>query len=80
LSKSAFALNLTPPQIDLLIWSWPAAYADKVKFDLQATDDLRKPFASLLGAPQNLGAGRFQMILPNPGSSARFYRLQLSLR
>jgi len=64
LSKSAFALNLTPPQIDLsaeaghqlkLIGSWPAAYADKVKFDLQATDDLRKPFAFLLGAPQNLG-------------------------
>jgi hypothetical protein len=89
LSKSAIAFNLAPPQIDLsplvgnqlkLTWSWPDAYANKVKFNLQMTDDLGQSFTPTFGAPQNLGGGQFQLVLPNPGAGVRFYRLLLSNR
>jgi hypothetical protein len=89
LSKSALAQNLTPPQLDVqpasgnqlkLKWHWPNQYAGKVKFELQATDDLGSAFQPISVVPQNLGGGEFELTLPNPGTSMRLYRLQLSIQ
>jgi hypothetical protein len=88
LSKSALAQNVTPPQIDVqamggnqlkLTWKWPNQYAGKVKFEVQSTESLDQPFAPTLGMPQYIGGGQFELLLPNPGSGMRLYRLQLSL-
>src|SRR5262249_50800694 len=87
-SKAALAVNLGPPQLMVegsagnqlkLTWSWPDAYANKIKVGLEATDVFGQPFAPAFGAVQNLGGGQFQMILPKPEAGVRFYRLRLTI-
>lgn len=62
-----------------LNWAWPEQYAGKVKFDLLTTDALGQPFTFSPDAVQHLGAGNYQVNLPNSGS-IKFFRLQLSLK
>ena len=56
-----------------LTWSWPAEYADKVKFGVRAASNVDAPFTEEPVTPALLPDGRMELTLPNPGEGNRFY-------
>lgn len=82
--------NLTPPQILIspqpggaqleLTFAWPEPYASMVAFHLLTTDMLGMPFIPAASAVESVAAGQFRFLVPNTGSAAAFYRIQLSLK
>jgi hypothetical protein len=82
-------IDLSPPLINIdvplngqlkLSWFWPEPYASKFNFLIVATDGLGQPFVQIPDAVQNLSGGNFQINLPNPGTPAKFFRVQMSLK
>jgi hypothetical protein len=61
-----------------LSWDWPEPYASKVKFKVQSSADLGLGFSESGLTPTKTG-GHFELILPNPGTDARFFFLTLEL-
>jgi hypothetical protein len=61
-------------------WNWPAPYADKIQFHLVSASDMSQPFLLENAQVQNLGNGQFQIIAPNSGGPAKFYRLLMKLK
>jgi hypothetical protein len=82
-------VDLNPPQITIesainsqlkMTWFFPEPYASKFNFGLQTTDGLGQPFVDAQTPMQDLAGGNFQLILQNPGTPAKFYRLKMSLK
>jgi hypothetical protein len=61
-------------------WSWPEAYAARMEFRLVSVGVLGDAPTVEPGAVQALGGGEFQIVLPAPSGTTRFYRLQMTLR
>ncbi|HKX62363.1 MAG TPA: hypothetical protein VJS65_10970, partial [Verrucomicrobiae bacterium] len=81
--------DATPPVVNIepgqggqinLSWHWPPLYAGKMRFDLVSTDALGQNFVMENVTVQDLGGGDFQIVAPNPGTPAKFFRLQMSLK
>jgi hypothetical protein len=87
LNKGAGPANVGPPQIDLamdgnqlkVIWNWPDAYANKIKFAVQTTTDIGQPFVDVPVNPTRLGGGQFEAPVP-ANINAQFYRVSLGLK
>ncbi len=86
-SKGPAPVNIGPPQVDLtidgnqlkVVWNWPDAFANKIKFTVQATSDLNQLFANLPSSPARLGGDRFEAAVP-VGTQMKFYRVSLALK
>lgn len=61
-------------------WHWPTQYANKIKFNLVSADVLGEGYTTENVPIQDLGGGNFQVVLPDPGTSTKFFRLQMSLK
>jgi hypothetical protein len=81
--------DATPPVVNIepaqgnqvkLSWHWPPYYASKMKFDLVSSDAVGLNFALENSTVQDLGGGNFQIVVPNPGTPTKFFRLQMSLK
>jgi hypothetical protein len=82
-------VDLTPPQITIesainlqlkMTWFFPEPYASKFNFGLQTTDGIGQTFADAQTPLQDLAGGNFQLVVPNPGTPATFFRLKMSLK
>ena len=51
-----------------------------MNFNLVSASALGQPYTLENVAAQDLGAGNFQILLPNPGPTNKFFRLQMSLK
>jgi hypothetical protein len=84
-----------PPQIQIqplmaggdfsLSWSYPAAYADKVVFDVLSSSALGVPFQAGAVTPVQVSPGQFLVVISkNPGPpdapSQQFFQLQMKLK
>ncbi len=86
-SKGSAPANVGPPQIELKVvggqlkvaWSWPEAYAGKIRFSVQATADLGQPFVDVPVSPARVGGDQFEAPVP-PGVQMQFYRVSLALK
>jgi hypothetical protein len=83
-SAAAVAVSLATPTITVeesgagqlkLRWSFPAQYAGKFEFVIQATADLGGGFAGESVTPVYLGGGQFEAVLP-ADAPAKFFLLQ----
>ena len=80
---------LMPPKLDLVLkpgaklglkWKFPAAYADRFLFVVQAADTLDGGFSNVGLGPTYLGNDEFEVEQPRPEGRTRFYRYYLKLR
>jgi hypothetical protein len=80
---------LLPPVLDLVLkpagklgvkWKFPAAYAGKFLFVVEAADTLTGGFAPTGIGPSYLGNDEFEVELPRPEGPTRFYRFYMRLR
>lgn len=80
---------LLPPALDLVLkpagklgvkWKFPAAYAGKFLFVVEAADTLTDGFAPTGIGPSYLGNDEFEVELPRPAGATRFYRFWMRLR
>ncbi len=80
---------LLPPALDLVLkpgdklgvtWKFPAAYSGKFLFVVEAADSLTGGFAPTGIGPNYLGNDKFEVELPQPSGSTRFYRFYMRLR
>jgi hypothetical protein len=81
--------DATPPVVQIepaaggqlkLSWNWPAQYADKIEFHLVSAASPDQAFELENVPAQHLGGGAYQIIAPNSGGPAKFFRLQMTLR
>lgn len=61
-------------------WKFPAAYAGKFLFVVEAADTLNAGFAPTGIGPGYLGNDEFEVELPRPEGPTRFYRFYMRLR
>lgn len=76
----ALALELKPGGTLGIKWKFPAAYAGKFLFVVEAADTLTGGFAPTGIGPSYRGNDEFEVELPRPAGPTRFYRFYMLLR
>lgn len=87
-SHGGTIVSLSPPAIVLssisafgdvhLSFDFPAAYASSIHFAIKSTAELGQPFNVESITPVNTGGNHFEVTLPNPGTTHKFYLLTMS--
>lgn len=80
-------VNLSPPAVTIetlgtgdihLSFDYPAAYAGAIHFTIKSTTDLGSIFGNEVLTPINTGGNHFEVTLPNPGATTKFYLLSMT--
>jgi hypothetical protein len=88
-SHSTTIANLALPTVQLqmspggpvqLLVQWPSAYVDKVQFIVLGAPGLGSSFAHLPASQSIAGSDRVELLLPNPGGTAFFYKVAIGLK